>query len=195
MTPDRWQTIERLYHATLEQSPSERGAFLAAACQGDDELRTEVESLIAHGLDAPAVLDAQPSRELRVALTRQFDELSGVPGRYLGRAFGPYALQGLLAAGGMGEVYRATDTRLNRTVAIKILLDDLHAGLHAGPDRHELTREAEIVSSLNHPHICTIHDIGSADGVDYIVMEYLEGETLQQRLRRGAVPLAKAIEY
>jgi serine/threonine protein kinase len=187
MTPDRWQTIERLYHATLEQSASERGAFLAAACQGDDELRAEVESLIAHGLDAPAVLDAQPSRELRAALARRFDQQPGAPGRHLGRTFGPYALQAVLAAGGMGEVYRATDTRLNRTVAIKILLHN--------PDRQQLTREAEIVSSLNHPHICTIHDIGSADGVDYIVMEYLEGETLQQRLTRGALPLAKAIEY
>ena len=101
--------------------------------------------------------------------------------------FGPYKLQAVLAAGGMGEVYRAADTRLNRTVAIKILLHD--------PERHELTREAEIVSSLNHPHICTIHDIGSEDGVDYIVMEYLEGETLQQRLTRGALPLGKAVEY
>jgi serine/threonine protein kinase len=191
MTPDRWQTIERLYHATLEHSPSERDGFLAAACQGDDALRTEVESLIAHGLDAPSVLDAQPSRELRAALTRRFDEQPSVPGRYLGRMFGPYAVQALLAAGGMGEVYRATDTRLNRTVAIKILRHDLHAG----PERHELTREAEIVSSLNHPHICTIHDIGREDGVDYIVMEYLEGETLQQRLTRGSLPLAKAIEY
>jgi eukaryotic-like serine/threonine-protein kinase len=187
MTPDRWQTIERLYHATVERSPSERDSFLAAACQGDEALRSEVASLIAHGLDAPAVLAAQPSQALRAALTRRFDEQPVAPGRYLGRMFGPYALQELLAAGGMGEVYRATDTRLNRTVAIKILLHDA--------DRHELTREATIVSSLNHPHICTIHDIGSEEGVDYIVMEYLEGETLQQCLTRGALPLWRAIEY
>lgn len=187
MTPDRWQTIERLYPATLARSPSERDGFLAAACQGDNALRTEVESLIAHGLDAPAVLDAQPSQEFRAALNRRFDQQPAVPGRYLGQMFGPYKLQALLAAGGMGEVYRAADTRLNRTVAIKILLHD--------PERHELTREAKIVSSLNHPHICTIHDIGSEDGVDYIVMEYLEGETLQQRLMRGALPLATAIDY
>jgi len=191
MTPDRWQTIERLYHATLKRRPSERDGFLADACQGDEALRTEVASLVAHGLNAPAVLDAQPSPVLRAALMRRFDAQAAVPGRYLGRRFGPYTLQALLAAGGMGEVYRAADTRLHRTVAIKILLHDRHAG----PERRELTREAEIVSSLNHPHICTIHDIGSEDGVDYIVMEYLEGETLQQRLTRGALPLAKAIEY
>src|SRR6478736_5840867 len=100
MTPDRWQTIERLYHATLERSPSERDAFLAAACQGDETLRTEVESLIAHGLDAPAILDAQPGRELRAALTRRFDEQPSVAGRYRGQMFGPYAVQALLAAGG-----------------------------------------------------------------------------------------------
>ena len=187
MTPDRWRTIERLYHATLERTPSERDGFLAAACEGDDALRIEVESLIAHGRDAPAVLDAQPSPKLRAVLTGRFSEQPAVPGRYLGRRFGPYALDALLAAGGMGEVYRAADTRLNRTVAIKILLHD--------PKRCELAREAEIVSSLNHPHICTIHDIGSEDGVDYIVMEYLEGETLQQRLTRGALPLGRAIEY
>lgn len=191
MTPDRWQTIERLYHAALEHSPSERDSFLAAACQGDDALRTEVESLIAHGLNAPALLDAQPSQALRAALIGTCDEQSVAPGSYAGRQFGPYTLEALLASGGMGEVYRAADTRLNRTVAIKILRRDLHAL----PARHELTREAHIVSSLNHPHICTIHDIGSEAGVDYIVMEYLEGETLQQRLRRGAVPLGRAIEY
>jgi serine/threonine protein kinase len=191
MTPDRWQTIERLYHDALERSPSDRDGFLAAACKGDDALRTEVESLITHGLDAPAVLDARPSRKLRAALTRRFEEQAAVPGSHLGQMFGPYKLQALLGAGGMGEVYRAADTRLNRTVAIKVLLRDLHAG----PERHELTREAEIVSSLNHPHICTVHDVGSADGVDYIVMEYLEGETLQQRLARGALPLGRAIEY
>lgn len=191
MTPERWQTIERLYHATLEQRPSERDAFLAAACQGDDVLRTEVESLIAHGLNAPALLDAPPSRELRAVLTRQLNDQPAVPGLYLGRTLGPYRLQALLGAGGMGEVYCAADTRLNRTVAIKVLR---HAP-HAGPERHELTREAELVSGLNHPHICTVHDIGTDEGVDYIVMEYLEGETLQQRLTRGALPLARAIEY
>jgi serine/threonine protein kinase len=173
------------------RTESERDGFLAAACQDDEALRTEVESLIAHGLDAPAVLDAQPHRELYAALTRQFNEQPAVPGLYLGRTFGPYRLESLLGAGGMGEVYRAADTRLNRTVAIKVLRHDLHTR----PERRALTREAELISSLNHPHICTIHDIGTEGEVDYIVMEYLEGETLQQRLTRGALPLARAIEY
>ena len=187
MTPERWRTIERLYHAALERSQSERARFLADACRGDETLQSEVESLIAHGLAAPDLLDAQPGLDLRAAIAAHLDERLSVPGHYCGRTFGPYALQALLAAGGMGEVYRAVDTRLNRTVAVKILLHD--------PERRDVTREAEIVSSLNHPHICTIHDVGSDDGVDYIVMEYLEGETLQQRLTRGALPLVRAVEY
>ena len=130
MTPDRWQTIERLYHATLERSPSERDGFLAGACQGDEALRTEVESLIAHGLDAPAVLDAEPSRALRAALTRRFDEQPGVPGRYIGQCSDVPAA-GSVGRGRNGRGLRAADTRLNRTVAIKILLHD--------PERHELT--------------------------------------------------------
>jgi eukaryotic-like serine/threonine-protein kinase len=187
MTPERWQSIEQLYHATLERRPGERERFLASACEGDEALRAEVTSLIAHRLSAPEFLDVPPGQDLRAAMASRLQERLLVPGRYLDRTFGPYTLQALLAAGGMGEVYRAVDTRLNRTVAVKILLHD--------PERVDFRREAEIVSSLNHPHICTIHDIGSEDGVDYLVMEYLEGETLQQRLARGALPLVRAVEY
>ena len=181
MTPERWQTIERLYHAALERSPGERDALSRGACEGDEALRARGGVADRASAWSPQFLDAPPGQELRAAIAARLARAPAVPGRYLGRMFGPYTLQALLAAGGMGEVYRAVDTRLNRTVAIKILLHD--------PERwHEFRREAEIVSSLNHPHICTIHDIGSEDGVDYIVMEYLEGETLQQRLdaRRAA---------
>jgi serine/threonine protein kinase len=191
MTTGRWRAIERPYHATLERAPVERDSFLSAACEGDDQLRAEVESLLAHSLNAPLLLDSQPSRELRAALNRRMEEQSAIPGRYAGRRFGPYTLEALVASGGTGEIYRAADIRLNRMVAVKILRQDFRAG----SDRHELSREARIVSSLNHPHICTVHDIGTEDNIDYIVMEYLEGETLQQRLRRGAVPLDRAIEY
>src|ERR1700687_1572902 len=96
-----------------------------------------------------------------------------------GTRLGPYEILSAVGAGGMGEVYRARDTRLDRVVAIKILPDHL-------ADRTELRerfeREARTVASLNHPHICTLHDIGRQDGTDYLVMEYLEGETLAQRL-------------
>src|SRR6266576_1288936 len=103
-----------------------------------------------------------------------------------GTKLGPYEIQSPLGAGGMGEVYRASDTRLDRTVAIKVL----PANLSSDPSlRQRLEREAKAVSKLSHPHICTLYDIGHQDGVDFLVMELIEGETLEQRLVRGALPL------
>jgi serine/threonine protein kinase len=109
----------------------------------------------------------------------------------VGERFGPYSIVAPLGAGGMGEVYRARDTRLDRMVAIKIL-----APGSGSPTRHErFAREARAVSKVNHPHICTLYDIGEQDGVQFIVMEYLEGETLAQRLRRGALPMEQLLRY
>ena len=109
-----------------------------------------------------------------------------------GTRLGPYEIRDQIGAGGMGEVYRATDTRLDRTVAIKVLPEHLASD----PQRRErFELEAKAVSSLNHPHICTLHDIGEQDGVHYLVMEYVEGETLQQRLEKGRLPLDRALEY
>ena len=100
-----------------------------------------------------------------------------------GTRLGPYEIAGQLGAGGMGEVYRATDTRLGCTVAIKVLPEHL-AGRADLRERFE--REAKAVSSLNHPHICTLHDVGEQDGTHYLVMEYVEGETLARRLKDGS---------
>ncbi len=109
-----------------------------------------------------------------------------------GTRLGPYEVQSLLGEGGMGQVYRARDSRLNRTVAIKVL----SSPAAASPElRERFEREARAVGSLNHPHICTLHDLGQQDGVDYLVMEYLEGETLAARLRRGALPLEQVLRY
>jgi eukaryotic-like serine/threonine-protein kinase len=108
-----------------------------------------------------------------------------------GTKLGPYEIQQPLGAGGMGEVYRARDTRLGREVAIKVL----PAHLSSNPDlRQRMEREAKAISSLNHPHICTLHDVGSQDGVDFLVMEYLEGETLADHLHRGGMPLEEALK-
>ena len=109
-----------------------------------------------------------------------------------GKRLGPYEILSAIGAGGMGEVYRARDTRLDRIVAIKVLPAHL-------ADRAELRerfeREARTVASLNHPHICTLYDIGHQDGTDFLVMEYLEGETLAQRLLKGALPLDQVLQY
>ena len=109
-----------------------------------------------------------------------------------GTKLGPYQIERALGAGGMGEVYRARDTRLGRDVAIKVLPSDLSASPEL---KQRFQREARAISSLNHPNICTLHDIGQQDGVDFLVMEYLEGEMLQQRLLRGALTLKHVLEY
>src|SRR5271169_1926782 len=108
-----------------------------------------------------------------------------------GKKLGPYEIQSPLGAGGMGEVYRATDTRLDRTVAIKVLASHLSSSPEL---KQRMEREARAISSLNHPHICHLYDIGSQDGTDYLVMEFLEGETLAERLRKGALPLNEILK-
>ena len=109
-----------------------------------------------------------------------------------GARLGPYEVIAPLGAGGMGEVYKARDTRLDRTVAIKVL----PAQFAADPRfRERFEREAKAISQLSHPHICMLHDVGRQDGIDYLVMEYLEGQTLAQRLYKGALPLDQALRY
>ena len=109
-----------------------------------------------------------------------------------GTRLGPYEIQSSLGAGGMGEVYRARDTRLGRDVAIKVLSSDLCSD----PDlKARFEREAKAISALSHPHICHLYDIGAQDGTDYLVMELLDGETLADRLKKGPLPLKQALQY
>src|SRR5712692_2032843 len=108
-----------------------------------------------------------------------------------GTKLGPYEIQSPIGAGGMGEVYRARDTRLDRTVAIKVLPE----ALAGDPQfRERFDREARAISQLTHPNICTLHDVGEQDGTSFLVMEYLEGETLADRLTKGALPLHAALK-
>src|SRR4051812_28480568 len=108
-----------------------------------------------------------------------------------GTKLGPYEIQSPIGAGGMGEVYRARDTRLDRTVAVKILPAHLSENPQA---RQRFEREARTISSLNHPHICVLHDVGIEEGTSYLVMEYIEGESLDSRLQKGPLPLKQALE-
>jgi serine/threonine protein kinase/Tol biopolymer transport system component len=200
MTPERWNEIERVYHAVLQRPASERPAYLADACAGDEALRAEVESLLRYERDATRFIEpVQPDPQSPIGgmMARLRD--GAVPGRFAGRVLGSYEVKSFIAAGGMGEVYRAIDTRLDRVVALKIL----PAHFSDDPERRErFTREARIISSLNHPHICALYDVGvqdpstgSGQAVDFLVMEYIDGETLQARIQRGRVPLALASEY
>lgn len=109
-----------------------------------------------------------------------------------GSRLGPYEILAPLGAGGMGEVYRARDTRLERTVAVKVLPPHLSASPEM---RQRFEREAKTISQLSHPHICALHDVGNQDGVEYLVMEYLEGETLAERVGRGALPFEQTLRY
>ena len=180
MTPDRERRIEELYAQALAYGSRERSAFLDKACGADDALRHAVEALIAQRSFDRSLMQAAGSR------------ISGDRAKrnptWSGRRLGPYELGELLGAGGMGHVYRATDTRLGRTVAIKILaehfLDDSQA-------RARFEREARTIAALNHPHICVLHDIGQQDGVDFLVMEYLKGVTLAQKLVKGSLSPAE----
>ena len=176
MTPERWQELKKVLAAALEREPAERAAYLDRACP-EPSVRSEVESLIVAHDKGDSFLDQ--SRASTQCLKS-------------GTKLGPYEILALLGAGGMGEVYRAKDSRLNRVVAIKVLPRRL-------ADRSELRerfeREAKTISSLNHPHICTLYDVGHQDGTDFLVMEYLEGETLAARLTKGALPLDQVLKY
>jgi serine/threonine protein kinase len=164
MTSDRWQRIEELYHSAREREGNQRAAFRKEACAGDDALRREVESLLAQEKGVEGLLEA-PGLAAAKLLVED-------PGRsWVGRQIGSYQVLAFLDAGGMGEVYRARDTRLDRVVAIKIL--PVH--LADKPElRERFEREARTIASLNHPHICVLYDIGHQEGIDYLVMEYLE---------------------
>ena len=187
MTPERWGQLEELYLAARALPPSERMAFLERA---DPELRATVASILAQE-DVPERGDApqedgaflnRPAWEGHESLLKHDGPLQAEIPVSVGEHLGPYRIEQKIGQGGMGTVYRATDTRLDRPVAIKI-----SRGLF--DERFE--REARAISSLNHPHICTLHDIGR----DYMVMELVEGETMAARLRKGALPVSDVLRY
>ena len=185
MDSERWQQVARLYGAVLERAPSERAAFLAEASGADEGIKHEVESLLEH--DGEPMLIDEPMLETAAAvLDADHSDLN--PGDLLG----PYRIERLVGAGGMGQVYRATDTRLDRVVALKILQPDLAADVRF---RARFEREAHAIATLTHPNICTLHDVGHHDGVDFLVMEYLEGETLTARIEKGPIALDQALTF
>ena len=184
VTPERWQHIARIYDSAVDQDESTRKGFLDEACAGDEDLRREVESLLEQDA-ANAVVD----RSLWATAASLFDD-APAPGP--GMELGPYRIEGFIGAGGMGEVFRASDTRLNRRVALKLLPTSAALDQHM---RARLRREARAVAALAHPHICTLYDVGSHNQVDFLVMEYLDGDTLAARLAGGRMPFDESLTY
>src|SRR5687767_7005629 len=180
----RWEEIARLYEQALEQEPPARAAFLDQACGGDLEMRRELETLLAQE-QAPGLMD----RPMWDAAAQLLDD---APALAPGTVLGPYEIDRLVGEGGMGQVFHATDSRLNRSVAIKVLPPTVGIDRQL---RERFGREAQAGASLTHPHICTLYDVGSHDGMDFIVMEFLSGETLAARIEKGPLPLDRALRY
>jgi len=187
MRPEEWRRVRDLFDRSVALPAGERTQFVADACLADEGLHRQVSALLHAHEHAHDFLE-----------TACVTTVAAWPNEDLtGTQFGPFLLESRIGGGGMGEVYRARDTRLGRTVAIKVLQSHVAAD---EPARERFEREARVVAGLNHPHICTLHDIGTyraATGqgpAPYLVMEFLEGETLADRLAQGPLPLDDALD-
>jgi serine/threonine protein kinase len=185
MTPERWQQIEKLYHSVLEVEESQRIVFLEEACAGDEELRREVESLLRSEPTAERFIE---ETVLEIAAQGMAETRSQ---SRVERQIGSYKILSLLGMGGMGEVYLAQDPRLNRTIALKVL----RAELASDQDRmRRFIREARAASSLKHPNVATIHEIGESEGIHFIAMEYIEGQSLAAKISSRPVEPTEIVE-
>jgi eukaryotic-like serine/threonine-protein kinase len=175
VNPARGRLVTDIFHAVLERPSEERPLYLVEACREHQSLRAEVEALLAGEQRAHA--DGDPLRGNITALSA-------------GTVLGPYRVDALIDIGGMGEVYKARDTRLNRDVAIKVLPNTASSD----PDRlARFEREARAAAALNHPNICAVFDIGMHEGAPFIVSELLEGQTLREVCEAGPPPTRRAL--
>ena len=186
MTSEQHQQVGQLFREALELPARERSSFLSRACKGDDGLKREVESLLSYEAAGHAMIDGSALEVVGRTIAAEQSH------SWVGRQVSHYRVTSWLGGGGMGEVYRARDTRLDRDVAIKALPVTYAA------DRARMARfeeEARAVGQLNHPNVVVVHDIGVHDGAPFIVTEMLDGEDLRQQLNHGALPPRRAVEY
>jgi serine/threonine-protein kinase len=183
MDPERWQRVREVLEEALDRPPEERSLYLDGACGSDEDLRIDVESLLARAGDAENLLEDSPAAGVG---NRDHSSERSLAGRSLTH----YEILGEIGQGGMGVVYRARDNELGREVAIKVLPEEFST------DSERLSRferEARLLATLNHPHIATIHELGHFEELHFLVMELVEGEDLSQRIRRGALPVPEAL--
>ena len=187
MSPERWQKLDKLFHAALECELGQREAFIADACAEDNELRQELESMLAHHEQAASFIES-PAYALAAETIVDEDRAESL----VGKALGSYQILSLLGAGGMGEVYLAVDRELRRKVALKFLPEDL-----TGDSRRvqRFRQEARAASALNHPNILTVFAIGEVEGKHFIATEFVYGETLRQLMKRGRLSLLEVLDF
>ena len=184
MSGDHWRRVEDLFHRAAELPPADRSRWLAHECAGDERLLRDVESLLAH--------DAESADVIGAAVGRAVEHIPEDAGQFLGKHVGGYVITELIGKGGMGIVFRALDTRLNRSVAIKAVSPDCFADAER---KRRFLQEAKSASALNHPNIVTIYGIVEEQGMDFIIMEYVTGKTLDQLNRRKGLPLKQVLKY
>lgn len=185
MNPELWQKLDRLFHLALEYDSGERGAFIADACEGDDLLKRELESMIDHQRQSEHFIE-QPAFELaaEMIVNEPLDSFAG-------KVIGSYEIRSLLDRGGMGTVYLAFDRELQRKVALKFLHDEL---VSDDAKVQRFKQEARAASALNHPNIITIYEIGQTDdGKHFIATEFVDGETLRRLMNGGRITLPQAL--
>ena len=182
MDRHRWQQLSQLYHAAWGRPEADRSAFLRDACGNDDELREEVESLLSEDRDVGQFLESPPFGQASPCLLEADERIP--------ESIGRYHVDAKLGAGGMGVVYRAYDAKLQRNVAIKVV-----SGGSFPSSRQLLLREARAASALNHPHICTIHEVDDTGEVAFIAMEYIDGRPLDAMIPQGGLPAGTVLRY